>query len=321
MALEDEPMQTDVLAVSEACGLTTILAINYPRSDPASSGGYVYQRQAGTADRSTQILATNDTLRSLWTSPSGDVWCASTLGRVWTTANVPWTNTESDIIDFEVPASDHVWRCTALPREERDRAAPNCQEIWGTSNENVFVGSFGGLVYRWDGAVWTQHDAGLGGAIGRFGGLRADDVYACGYKSSILHFDGQQWRVIADPDGAGNDDILTGIAVNDQGEVLICGKSRGGRVLRGNASGMVVVGRYSAPFLGMVEVDGRLIFAAGKSGVVEWQGTKLVTLRADVIPWSVSKGEGRLYFTETPPGRAVYSELDLASDAWRRLDF
>ena len=321
MALEDEEMQTDVLAVSEARALTTILAINYPRSDPASSGGYVYQRPAGTADRSTQILATNDTLRSLWTSQSGDVWCASTLGRVWTTADVPWTNAESDIIHFEVPESDHVWRYIALPRQERDLAPPNCQEIWGTSSDNVFVGSFGGVVYRWDGTRWTQQDTGLGGAIGRFGGPRADDVYACGYKSSILHFDGSRWGVIADPDGPGIDDILTGIAVTEQGNVLICGQSRGGRVLRGNTGGMAVVGRYGAPFIGMVEVDGRLIFAAGKSGVVELQGTKLVTLRDDIIPWSVSKGEGRLYFTETPPGQSVYSEFDLSTGAWRRLDF
>jgi hypothetical protein len=321
MASEVEEMQTDVLAVSEAHGVTTILVINYPPSDPASSGGYVYQRQAGTADRSTQILATNDTLRSLWSSPSGSVWCASTLGRVWTTADVPWTNVDSDIIDFEVPESDHVWRYLALPRQERDDAAPNCQEIWGTSDDNVFVGSFGGVVYRWDGSTWTQHDAGLGGAIGRFGGIRADDVYACGYKSSILHFDGRGWRVIADPDGPGIDDILTGIAVTQQGDALICGQSRGGRVLAGNASGMSVVGRYGAPFIGMVEVDGRLIFAAGQSGVIEWQTGKVVTLRDDILPWSVSKGEGRLYFTETPTGLSVYSEFDLVTGTWRRLDF
>lgn len=321
MALQDEEMQTDVLAVSEALGVTTILVINYPPSDPASSGGYLYQRQAGTADRSTQILATNDTLRSLWSSPSGSVWCASTLGRVWTTADVPWTNAASDIIDFEVPDGDHVWRYLALPRQERDAAVPNCQEIWGTSDDNVFVGSFGGVVYRWDGTIWSQYDAGLGGAIGRFGGIRADDVYACGYRSSILHFDGRRWHVIADPDGPGIDDILTGIAISEQGDALICGQSRGGRVLGGSASGMSVVGRYGAPFIGMVEIDGRLIFAAGQGGVLEWQGAKLVTLRDDILPWSVSKGEGRLYFTETPSGLSVYSEFDLTTGAWRRLDF
>lgn len=127
--------------------------------------------------------------------------------------------------------------------------------------------------------------------------------------------------MIADPDGPGIDDILTGIAISKQGDVLVCGQSRAGRVLRGNANGMSVIGRYGAPFIGMVEVDGRLIFAAGQGGVVELQGAKLVTLRDDILPWSVSKGEGRLYFTETPSGLSVYSELELETGAWRRLDF
>jgi hypothetical protein len=320
--MDEEQPQADVLAVTEARGITTILVINYFPTDPAGAGGYIYQRRAGTDERSTHVLSTNDTLRTLWASPDGHLWTSSTTGRVWTTANVPWTNVDaSDGLDFEVPEGNLVWRYVALPKQERDGATPNTQEIWGTSDDNVFVGSFDGVVYRWDGRTWSQHDTGLGGAVGRFGGLRPDDVYACGYRSTILHFDGRHWRAVGDPDGAGTDDILTGIAFTDKGEALICGKSRGGRLLRGNGNGFAVVGRYGAPFIGMANMQGRLIFSAGKRGVLELKGQALVTLRDDLIAWSVAVGDGRLYFTETPPGQTVYSVLDLGSGTWRRLPF
>lgn len=316
----ESEMQADILCLSESCGITTILVINYPKLDPASAGGYIYQRKAGTDERSTHTLATNDTLRTLWSSPSGDVWTSSTLGRVWTTADVPWEIDDAgDGLDFDVPEGKLNWRYIQLPRQERDGGVPNTQEIWGTSSDNVFVGSFSGIIYHWNGKIWSQHDWGLGGAIGRFAGTSPKNVYACGYNSSILHFDGNKWQILCDPDSTLKNEIFTGITFGKNGDPFICSMS--GRLLQGTKNVFSVVGQYRTPFIDMLKIGDRLLFAATDHGVLELRDGKLETLRQDIIPWSMAKGDNRVYFTETPVGKTVYSEFDVTNDTWRQLNF
>lgn len=122
------------------------------------------------------------------------------------------------------------------PAQESNGARPNSTMIWGSSDHDVLVGTFGGVLYHWDGEVWTQHDPGLCRPIGCVRGRAADDVYAVGHGSTIPHFDGERWRVLDDPDGTATGDTLTGIVFLPGGNVLIRGKSRGGRVLRGPTS-------------------------------------------------------------------------------------
>lgn len=156
-----------------------------------------------------------------------------------------------------------TWRHMELPTQESNNGRPNPMAICGSSDQDVHVATFGGVLYHWDGEVWTQHDPGLGKPIGCIRGRAADDVYAVGYGSTILHLDGRRWRVLDDPDGSATNDLLTGIAFYPSGEVLISGKSRGGRVLRGSADqGFTVMSRYGLPLIGMAEVDGRLFLAA-----------------------------------------------------------
>lgn len=320
MTQADEPI-SDILCVCEAHGQVYFLVITYYAADPGKAAGYLFKRTAGTDDAAINILATNDTLRTLWCSPSGDVWLTSTTGLVWSTANLPWPdNVAAPDLEFEAPEGNLVWRHTALPRQAHNDLPPNATAIWGTSNSDVYVGSFGGVIYHWDGKVWMQHFSGIGESIGMIRGRAQNDVYAVGYGSTILNFDGRSWKVINDPDGSHTNDTLTGIVFTEEGDAIICGKSRGGRLLRGNAGGLTVMGRYGLPFIGMAKSHGRLIFAAGRSGVAELTDDGIVSLRDDLIPWSVAEGESHLYFTETP-GQARYSELNLLSGQWRRLSY
>ena len=206
----EEPI-ADVLCVEEAHGQVYFLVINYYRNDPAHAAGYLFERAAGTDEAARNILATNDTLRTLWCSPSGSLWLTSTTGLVWTTANVPWPQdvTEPDL-EFDTPEGNLVWRHGALPRQAHDDLAPNATSIWGFDDGDVYVGSFGGVVYHWDGKSWSQYFSGLAGSIGAVRGRARNDVYAVGYNSTILHFDGSSWKIVADPDGEGTNDILTG---------------------------------------------------------------------------------------------------------------
>lgn len=312
-----DQVQADILAVAEAQGRVFFLAITYYGNDSAKAAGYLFRRPVGDDGPAENILATNDTLRTLWCSPEGSVWSTSTTGLVWTTAGTPWSDTVVDPgLEFEAPEGGLHWRHVALPAQEHNGLPPNATAIWGTSDRDVFVGSFGGVMYHWNGERWSQSFSGIGESIGVIRGTAPDNVFAAGYGSTLLHFDGRNWKQLADPDGPGTSDTLTGITFVDDGHAYICGKSRGGRLLRGNANGFAVVGRYDVPFIGVARLQGRMVFAAAQSGAVELGPQGLAVLRDDIVPWSIAVGARHLYFTVTP-GKPLYWELDLAAGTWR----
>ncbi|NEA97997.1 hypothetical protein [Streptomyces sp. SID13726] len=315
---DENDVREDILYVREERGTTWFLLIAYRPGDSGRAAGYVFRRPVDGTGPAENVLATNDTLRELWCSPLGHPWLTSTTGLVWTTAPVSWRDREATgDLEFEVPEGGLGWRHVELPRQESNGLRPNPMAIWGSSDRDVHVATFGGVLYHWDGEVWTQHDPGLRKPIGALRGRGADDVYAVGYGSTLLHFDGARWRVLDDPDGPATDDILTAVVFLPDGDVLISGKSRGGRVLRGSAErGFTVAGRHGLPLSDMALVDGRLFLAAGKSGAAELTDDGVRILRDDLAPWSVAGGRGRVYFTFTPD-EATYAELDLATGEWR----
>ncbi|APR81940.1 Hypothetical protein A7982_07289 [Minicystis rosea] len=308
----------DIVVIQETAGLVHLLLITYPPGDSGNASGYVFRRPVGSDEPAENILATNDTLRQLWCSPQGHVWATSSTGLVWTSASVAWPDEMPPDLELDTPEGSLTWHHVALPPQEHNGARPNPMAIWGSSDDDVHIATFGGVLYRWNGRDWSQFYPGIGEPIGAIRGRAADDVYAAGYRSTLLHFDGKGWTRIADPDGPDVGDLLAGIAFDDAGEVYVCGKSRGGRVLRGSAArGFSVLERCDAPVIDIARVNGRTFLAATKKGVIELtpQGPK--TLRDDIVPWSVVEGEGRIYVTETP-GEAAYSELDLATGEWHR---
>lgn len=317
----ENDVREDILCVHEEQGTTYFLLIAYRPGHEAQAAGYLFRRPAGDDGPAENVLATNDTLRELWCSPQGNPWLASTTGLVWTSAPVDWPDGEvTGDLEFEVPEGDLTWRHTELPAQESNGSRPRPWAIWGTSDHDVHIGTFGGVLYHWDGEVWTQHDPGLRKPIGRIRGRADDDVYAVGYGSTVLHFDGERWRVLEDPDGAAAEAPLTGIAFHPSGDVLISDK-RDGRLLRGSAEqGFTVMGRYGLSLIDMALVDGRLFLAAAKSGTAELTAAGLHILRDDLLPWSVAEGDGRVYFTITPE-EAAYAELDLATGRWRQLGY
>ena len=86
--MNQDDSKREILQVVEADGL--FLRIDYEEGDIASAIGHVFwasgKRQQGEV--LTQVLATNEPLRTLWASPSGALWVASANGSVGTTAPV-----------------------------------------------------------------------------------------------------------------------------------------------------------------------------------------------------------------------------------------
>ncbi|MFE3202075.1 WD40/YVTN/BNR-like repeat-containing protein [Embleya sp. NPDC055664] len=308
----------DIVVVHEGGGVVHFLLITYAPGDSGNAAGYVFRRPVGSDEPAANILATNDTLRELWCSPQGHVWATSSTGLVWTSAPVAWTDTMPPDLEFDAPEGGVTWRHTALPAQAHNDGRPNPAAVWGTSDDDVHIATFGGVLYHWNGADWSQFHSGIGAPIGAVRGRAANDVYAAGHNGTLLHFDGTAWTRIADPDGPDTTDLLTGIAFDAGGDVYVTGRSRGGRILRGSARrGFTVAARDRVAALGAAFVEGRLFCAAGKGGVVELTAQGPKTLRDDIAAWSIAEGEGRVYVTETP-GEAAYSELDLATGQWHR---
>ncbi|MFI1581636.1 hypothetical protein [Embleya sp. NPDC020630] len=176
------------------------------------------------------------------------------------------------------------------------------RELWCSPQGHVWATSSTGLVWTSAPVPWTD--------------TMAPD----------LEFDtpegGVTWRHTALPaqahnDGRPNPSSVWGTS-DDDGDVYVTGRSRGGRILRGSARrGFTVAVRDRVAALGVALVEGRLFCAAGKGGVVEPTAHGPKTLRDDIAAWSVAEGEGRVYVTQTP-GEAAYCELDLATGQWHR---
>ncbi|MET8828562.1 hypothetical protein ABZX40_22320 [Streptomyces sp. NPDC004610] len=320
----DGGFREDILYVQETAGTVHFLLIAYRPGEEAQAAGYLFRRRAGDDGPAENVLATNDPLRELWVSAPGHPWVTSGTGLVWTTAPVPWPDDDDPDpgLEFEVPEGGLRWRHHRLPPQESDGARPRPWSIWGTSDRDVHIGTFGGVLYHWDGERWTQHDPGLGRPLGCIRGRSPGDVYAVGYGSTLLHFDGHRWRPLPDPDGPDTGDILSGIAFAPDGEVLISGRSRGGRILRGSAeAGFTVRARCGLPLADVAVVGDRVFLAAGRSGAAELTPAGVHVLRDDLHPWTVTGGgDGVVRFTISPP-EAAYAELDPEGGGWREVGY
>ena len=91
-----------------------------------------------------QVLATNDTLRTMWASPQGSLWVASASGSVGTTAEVSWPSPTSGA-DYKTMGPSPEWHVTDLPRVKISGLRPNVTALWGTSDSDVYAGTYGGF--------------------------------------------------------------------------------------------------------------------------------------------------------------------------------
>ena len=132
-------MSSEILSVAETPRAIYLLFIDYEEGDIASAIGHVHTVPGTRGDNvdPTQVLATNDTLRTMWASPSGAIWVASADGNVGTTAKVKWAAAAAgvDYMTVEGPK----WSVTTLPRLKTSKLPPNVTALWGTSDNDVHL--------------------------------------------------------------------------------------------------------------------------------------------------------------------------------------
>lgn len=315
----------EILHAVETGGAVYFLRIDPEEGDDADAPGHVFRMKDTRKDGEVpvQVLASNDTLRVLWASPSGALWVASADGNVGTTAKVSW-QAPADGTEYRAVGRTPKWSVTALPPSESDRLPPNVTALWGTGDDDVYAGTDIGDIYRWDGQAWTQAQRGVDlgkPGIRAFGGAPGD-VYALGSGSTLLHFDGSSWTRLTAPGKPNGHETFTGLVRRANGEVLIAGSGDEGRLLSGTAKALTEFGRYPIELIDMAPLGDRILFATG-NGVAELVGRKVKMIRDTFETATMSAGEGRMFFFEPAPEFPGFIEYDptKGDDAWWGVDF
>ena len=69
--------------------------------------------------------------------------------------------------------------------------------VWGSAENDIWLGGFIGRGYHWNGEVWTQVPTGIGSTIAGLWGSASDDVWAVTYSvAQSYHFNGGSWQYI-----------------------------------------------------------------------------------------------------------------------------
>jgi hypothetical protein len=317
--------KSEILQVVETDGLY-LLRIDYEEGDIASAIGHVFWSDGlgRKGEVLTQVLATNDPLRTLWGSPTQSLWVAGASGSVGTTAPVRWPPPTAGV-DFLTLGDSPKWTATDLPRVRATGLRPNVTALWGTEDSDVYAGTYGGHIYRWDGINWAQVFEGPGGGEGTiraFGGSMGD-VYALGLDSTILHFDGTGWTRLQVPGPPNGHEGFNGLVQTPEGAVLISGSGESGRLLHGSAAGgLEEFGRYPIHLIDLVAFDERILFATG-NGVAELFGRDVNMVKSTFMTSTASAGKGRVFFIEPAQERPCYIRYDprIADLPWARIAY
>lgn len=131
-------------------------------------------------------------LTAIYGFSANDIWVVGTDFQ-----NYPNTEFRSFIIHYNGTGWDLI--------EEVD--APWCFSVFGTSSNNLFVGSDSGLILHYDGHVWAKQSTNTRSQILSIWGFSQSEVYAAGLHhgnvqpidSTFYYFykyDGQNWTVL-----------------------------------------------------------------------------------------------------------------------------
>jgi hypothetical protein len=312
---------SEIVAIVPMGGVHWMLFVEYEEGDAGNGVGHIQRTDGARQTTLEPVLSTNDTLRSLWGSPSGALWSASEDGNVWTSARVKWPKPRGqDDLGSIVHDPAFKWTVTTLPDLREEGYAPTLGALWGTGDADVFVAASHGHIYQWNGKAWSQtHTA--GGDIRAFAGTGPKDVYAVGQGATLLHYDGSAWTPLQVPAGGTPDVVFTGCCIGPDGALLAC--SMDGRLLHGNAGGLSVLAHDdNLQFRSVAMLDNRVVLAAGGDGVFEFSKQAFAPLRQTFHALLVTPGRGKLFFVDASP-LPTYVEYDPADAAlpWARVSF
>jgi hypothetical protein len=265
------------------------------------------------------VFDTNDGLSQLWISPSGSIWMGSVHGNLYTTAKVSWPPPTQDDLDCEVVDPSYPFEMTTLPDFAGGNYAPNVSALWGTSDDHVFIGTFEGAIYHWDGKTLRQANAENRRAINEIHGSGPDDIYFVGRDGLILHFDGQAIRPLPYPDDAGSRHNITGVRALSFDEVFMCTDS--GQTLHGSRHGLEVLAQFGESFYRLAHFEDRLFLAAGNAGLYELIGNATDVARDTFTAVGVYEGNDRMVMIPAESELSLTFYVPSEAEPWFGAEF
>lgn len=257
-------------------------------------GQLIHDDFSGPKVKSTVIFYNGDSIYDVWVSATGDIWVCSSYGNVYTTADVKFpenaVKTPYDLDHDDVRNSGMDWKMYCLD------AVQNGTSIWSPDGVNIFVGTYSGHVYRWDGQTWTQQETPVsqhdGKYITHFAGSAANDVYAIGAHSrELLHYNGDTWKRTAYDENKHGSMDPNGIVRTPEGDYYLA--SEGGRIwkTRDGKDFELVAVDPELDFVGLTYAHDQVVLAAGEKGVYSIKDGKLSNLR-NTFTAETAAGEG-----------------------------
>jgi hypothetical protein len=143
-------------------------------------------------------------------------------------------------------------------------------DAWAQSAEKGFVVGYPGRIYQFNSASGlTEMDTPTSETLNGVWGSATDNVYAVGYRGTILHYDGSGWLEVKNP--ALNS--LNAVWGNGPNDIYAVGKS--GTIVHYNGTdwSVMVAGQFSMEFKDIWGFAHDNIYLAGRDGLVHYDGS------------------------------------------------
>ena len=257
-------------------------------------------------------LGINFQLNAMWSSQNGHLWVVDDQGDVFTNANINFKQPPFERLKFNSGSFDIKWNVTEVFKGQLNA-------IWGTTDEDVWVTSFAGPAFHWDGQSWVKYTPPK--APNAIDGSASDDVYVVGYDGNIHHFNGIAWTKITLPSGIPQQDAFTDVKVLSLDKVFITGRS--GCLLVGNAkNGFTDIGSAKYSWYGVGAIDERIFLAGGEQGIFELIDGQFVCLKDKGQPVGVFETPNAINFipAEQQPNPWFVRYEPGASREWTKVN-
>ena len=100
-------------------------------------------------------------------------------GHVWTTAEVDWDMSKAPEIISQQTDPHFRWKCSEAIRTPRETTY-SFAATWGSSDRDVFMGTFQGAILRWTGAQWRVSYCESANSVQRMHCTVPENIWAVG---------------------------------------------------------------------------------------------------------------------------------------------
>ncbi len=239
----------------------------------------------------------------------GNTW-TKTGGGTSNNLNAVWGSSGTDL--FVVGENGTILRCEEGSCSKIIGFTTNFSfnGVWGSSASDVFAVGGNGNIFHFNGADWSEMDAGTDEILLDVWGTSSDNVFAVGENGTILHYDGESWTKMP----VVKKDFQ---AVEGASSKYVLAAGDDGKILRYNGSSWTEMDSRTNRFLQGVWVSpSNDSFAVGSSGTILFNENGPPTAL-----FSINPGSGFIETTYFADASESFDGEDSSDDLQIRWDW